>query len=248
MSQENHGLIERSCGCQLLYAPDLLKLPSADYLKVGILRQADSVEKIVNGGRGQAWFVQVSGMSLVLRAYQRGGLVAKFNRESYLGFSVESSRAFKEWRLLQWMSELGLPVPRPVAASVCRWPVSFSPLYRAHILLERINNVVTLDQLLTRQAAGEQLWKAIGRCIRKFHDVGVYHDDLNASNILLAEDQSVYLIDFDKGERRGSEPSDAQWKQNNLARLQRSLLKQQAKHPQYFYFEKGWQDLLFGYD
>ena len=42
-------------------------------------------------------------------------------------------------------------------------------------------------------------WIAIGRCIRRFHDAGVCHADLNAHNILLTPEQ-VYLIDFDRGD------------------------------------------------
>lgn len=247
MAQESECLIARNNGCQLLYTPNLLTSPDADLLQEDILRQADSYEPIASGGRGQAWFLKMAGSSFVLRAYQRGGLVAKFNRQTYIGLSSENSRAFKEWRLLQWMADSGLPVPRPVAASVCRWPLGLSPFYRAHILLERIDNVVTLDQLLSQQAASEELWVAIGQCIRKFHDAGIYHDDLNASNIMVGENQSVYLIDFDKGERRENQPVSASWKQSNLARLQRSLLKQQGKYQQYFYSEKGWEDLLFAY-
>jgi 3-deoxy-D-manno-octulosonic acid kinase len=69
-------------------------------------------------------------------------------------------------------------------------------------------------------------WPLVGACIRKFHDAGVVHADLNARNILLSEtgdaNARVYLIDFDRA--RIGKPSKKVSK-NNLDRLHRSLAK-----------------------
>ncbi|MGH7487911.1 MAG: lipopolysaccharide kinase InaA family protein, partial [bacterium] len=65
-------------------------------------------------------------------------------------------------------------------------------------------------------------WHAIGACIRRFHDAGIYHADLNAHNIMLDNKDAVYLLDFDRGERR---TPVILWQQANLARLSRSLRK-----------------------
>ena len=64
-------------------------------------------------------------------------------------------------------------------------------------------------------------WAAIGRCIRRFHDYGLCHADLNAHNILLRGDREVFLIDFDRCARR----QPGMWRDANLARLRRSLDK-----------------------
>ena len=234
--------------CHLLYNPELLDIVSPDLLSLGIFQQADECQPVASGGRGQAWFIKLGELSAVLRSYQRGGMLAKLNRQSYLGYSVENSRSFKEWRLLQSMHEKSLPVPRPVAASVCRWPLSFSPLYRAHILIERIEGSQTFDQLLSMQAEEVSVWRSIGHCIRHFHDENIYHADLNANNILLNSRQKVYLIDFDKCEIRSNSQQDAQWKKDNLQRLQRSLLKQQSLHQNYYYSDENWAELIAAYD
>ena len=56
---------------------------------------------------------------------------------------------------------------------------------------------------MSRQGALSILtWIAIGRCIRRFHDLGVCHADLNAHNMLLNEDAKVYMIDFDQCQLR----------------------------------------------
>jgi 3-deoxy-D-manno-octulosonic acid kinase len=70
------------------------------------------------------------------------------------------------------------------------------------------------------------IWPMVGACIRKFHDAGVVHADLNARNILLSEtgaaNVKVHLIDFDRA--RIGKPSKRVSK-NNLDRLHRSLVK-----------------------
>lgn len=50
--------------------------------------------------------------------------------------------------------------------------------------------------------------------------VGVHHADLNAHNILLADDGAVYVLDFDRGRIRAR----GAWENNVLARLHRSLV------------------------
>lgn len=245
--------------CELLYDPALLSHPAAGFLQEDIFSHALDYQLVTVGGRGKAWFIELEGLSAVLRAYQRGGLLAKINRQTYLGWTAEQSRAFREWRLLHTLYQLGLPVPQPVAASICRWPGRFSPLYRAHILLKRIADVQTLQQRLAKQPLQKEIWARLGRCIRRFHNLGVYHDDLNASNILLDHRQRVYLIDFDKGEIRpqtnGETDHEAAWKQQNLQRLHRSLLKQQGLmqadqqtgHAAFHFTEDDWQSLLRAY-
>jgi len=251
-------LLKHDKNCHLLYDPELLgesffQSTDAGLLNHDIFQLADTYELISTGGRGQAWFIEVGGLSAVLRAYQRGGLVSKFIRQSYIGISAEQSRAFKEWRLLQWMFAEGLPVPRPIAASLCRWPVSFSPLYRAHILLQRIPNTRTLDHILSQHDLENTIWQFIGHTICRFHKAAIYHADLNANNILLDDMQKVFLIDFDKSKIVNASDSNdsqhviSQWKQDNLARLKRSLIKQQGLYKTYHFSEQNWQALISGY-
>lgn len=240
--------ISHNKNCHLIYDLNFLKQPKAGLLSGEIFNQANSYKKVSTGGRGQAWFIEMPEFSAVLRTYLRGGLVAKINKQAYLGLSRENSRSFKEWRLLKWMFDQGLPVPKPIAASFCRWPISLSPFYRAHILVERIPGVQTLDQLLCRAIVDNSSWNSVGKCVRRFHNESIYHADLNANNILLDEKQTVYLIDFDKGELRLNQQENAQWKQANLDRLKRSFLKQQALHKQYHFSEQCWNELMLGYN
>jgi len=231
----------------LLFNPKLLTSPEADLLYCGILHKADSYQPVVVGGRGQAWFVEINGLSAVYRRYLRGGLISRINQQTYFSLNQDDSRSFKEWRLLKLMFAKGLPVPRPIAASVTRWPFKYSPFYRAQILIELIPHVQVLDQILSQRDLTSEEWGLIGKCIRRFHIEGIYHADLNANNILLNDISTVYLIDFDKSEIRSVKDNESAWMEANLQRLKRSLLKQQSIHQSYHFTENNWQSLLAAY-
>ena len=102
---------------------------------------------------------------------------------------------------------------------------------------------VSLASLLRKRGIPILGWITIGRCIRTFHDLGVCHADLNAHNILLVGDDSVYLIDFDRG--RLMKPG--LWCDGNLVRLRRSLEKITYKLPPENFSEADWHGLLDGY-
>ena len=191
-------------------------------------------------GRGTTLFIQHDGQDLALRHYHRGGLVARFLTDEYFWTGLSRTRAWKEWHLLASLYEKGLPVPAPVAARVIRQGL----VYSADIMTVRIPKAQPVAQILMQQSLTEQSWQAIGACIRRFHQQGVYHADLNANNILLDNQQQVFIIDFDRGEFR--KPA-IRWQQENIARLLRSLNKIKA-HAETFYFtESDWQNLLAGY-
>lgn len=190
-------------------------------------------------GRGTTYFLTAGTGEWVLRHYRRGGLPAKIFRDLYLGTHPEHSRAWKEWRLLTNLYQRNFPVPRPVAAGT---DIS-GFFYRCDLITERISDVASLAELFNRGRMSEPLWHKVGACIRMFHDAGVYHADLNAQNILLDENQAVFLIDFDRCEIRDSD----WWKNSNLKRLHRSLSKLAARSVDGSVAERDWGQLMAGY-
>ena len=190
-------------------------------------------------GRSQAHFLTFADRHMVLRKFLRGGLIGKFNRDLYLRKGKDSSRSLQEFDLLGWMHTKGLPVPRPVAAQY----KPSGPFYRAHLITERIPNARPLEEFLREAALPAQTWTAVGTTIKQLHHHGVFHSDLNCRNILIDADQRVWLIDFDKCERR--EPGN--WQAQNLDRLLRSLRKENGKAPRLHWDEAAWRYLLSGY-
>ncbi len=200
-----------------------------------------SCDKIVGSscGRRTTWFVQQRQKPWVLRHYWRGGFMAKFSDDLYCYSGIHQTRPIAELQILEQMHQLGLPVPRPIAAKVERvglW-------YRGDIIIELIENAEDLFAVLSQRSMPEALWVQLGSLIARFHNHGVYHADLNIKNIMLAEDL-FYLIDFDRGELKT--PKRA-WQNTNIARLRRSLDKEKGKLRSLHFDEQNWQDLLTGY-
>lgn len=176
------------------------------------------------GGRGSISFIDAGGRQYALRRYLRGGLVAKLSRERYLWLGEESTRAFHELRLLGALQDRGLPVPPPVAARYVRHGLTYS----AELVTERLPQSRTLAEAWLAGETTAADWQAVGECIRRFHDAGVQHADLNAHNIMLGAKGRVWLLDFDRGRIRAPGP----WRRSTLARLARSLAKVSRDAPQ----------------
>lgn len=190
-------------------------------------------------GRSEAYFLHYCDRDLVLRHFQRGGIVGKFIHDRYIGTQVGNSRAMREFTLLDWMNTQGMSVPRPVAA---RYRPS-GPFYRADLITERIPDTRNLAEILLERALPERYWFMIGAVIGQMHSLGVHHADLNCRNILLDAGERVWLIDFDKCGKR----APGEWTKRNLARLQRSFEKERHKHPSFNLVAEDWATLVTGY-
>ena len=191
-------------------------------------------------GRGVAYFVKRGAMECVLRHYRRGGLMAKLSRDKYWWSGLYRTRAFREWFLMAKLKQRELPVPHVIGARVIRHGLWYS----ADLLTERITNSASLSGLLMYQDLQEDEWRKIGAVVRRFHQRGVYHADLNAHNILWTDNGEVYLVDFDKGKLRSTQRS---WQLANLDRLHRSLSKIKLQNQTFHFSGQNWNHLVAGY-
>lgn len=193
------------------------------------------------GGRGGVGFVEAPFGSVVVRHYRRGGMVAAVLGDRYLWTGAERTRAFTEFRLLAELRRRGLNVPEPVAARFRRSGF----YYHADLITRQIENAQTLAQTFDGARADAEVAAKVGSTIAGFHAAGAYHADLNAHNILLA-DNRVWLIDFDRGQLR--EPA-REWQMQNLSRLHRSLIKIGAAAASETTFENSfWTPLTQAYE
>lgn len=191
-------------------------------------------------GRGTTFFVQHQSRDFVLRHYQRGGMVADLLGDRYIYTGLKRTRPWREWKLLVYMHARGLPVPLPAAVKVTRDKL----LYSADIMMHRIPHARSVLKILEAESLSEGYWIAIGSLIRRFHEAGIYHADLNANNILLDNGGRFYLIDFDRGRIRRPH---RHWQKENLQRLKRSLEKSKSKQADYHFNDQNWHSLLRGY-
>ncbi len=195
--------------------------------------------RLRSAGRGNTIIVSDGERDFVLRHYRRGGLMARVNRDRYSWLGAERTRAFAEWRLLARLTGMGLPVPRPAAARYQRRGCC----YTADLLTLKAPGIRPLSVRIAVEPADEDFWRGIGRGIRRFHDAGVYHADLNAYNVQVDSNDGVFLLDFDRGAIR----APGAWQEGNLARLHRSLRKLQGLDPSLHYPEASRVALFEGY-
>ncbi|MGV2990257.1 3-deoxy-D-manno-octulosonic acid kinase [Vibrio sp. E150_011] len=182
-----------------------------------------SQDKVIGSaqGRGTTWFVQTQTVEAALRHYRRGGLFGKMVKDQYWFAGWEQTRSYQEYQLLHTLIAAGVNVPRPIAARA----VKVGPYYRADLLSEKIANARDLVAILQEKSLPESMYQNIGQEIRKMHDAQVNHTDLNIHNILIDEQDKVWIIDFDKCRQQ----SGCDWKKSNLKRLERSFFKEKNK-------------------
>ncbi len=196
---------------------DRQRLSQADASLFSPTHWGTRAKAVDEGGRGGAWFVDAPFGRCVLRHYLRGGLAARISRGSYLWQGANRTRSFAEFRLMRQLRGLKLPVPRPLAACYLREGMH----YRAALLMERLEGVRPLAECAQLAGHGAP-WEEAGQLIARFHRAGLDHADLNANNILFDGANKGWLIDFDRGVLR---IPATRWRERNLKRLRRSLLK-----------------------
>jgi 3-deoxy-D-manno-octulosonic acid kinase len=233
-SEVKQGVIE---GGAMLYDASRARNFNAAWFDPGYWGSRGELDGVARG-RGTTHFVRGRDRRLVLRHYRRGGLISRLAADRYLWRGEEKTRPFEEWAITYRLHRAGLPVPAPIAARYVRE----GRTYRGDIITERLPTVGSLVECLSLGALSIVTWISVGRCIRRFHDFGVCHADLNAHNVLLSED-SVYLVDFDRCQLRRA----GLWRDANLVRLRRSLEKVTYGLPAERFSEADWHALLDGY-
>ncbi len=234
-------IISKSDSSYLLN-PDNEEKPPLELFDINWLEKNGSITAKKSAGRGNIIYFNHQQHKLVLRRYYRGGAAGKFSHSRYLWSGMNNTRAYKEIYLLEKLYRLGLPISKPFAARVYRGSLS----YQAALITHEIEGSNSLGEVLKNSDIPAIAWQHVGATIRRFHDLGVFHADLNANNILLKGTERAYLIDFDKGSIRNSENN--KWKQQNLDRLKRSLIKLKGTISGFHYDDESWAYLLAGYN
>lgn len=187
------------------------------------------------GGRSAPLLLPTDPGPSVWRHYQRGGAVAKLFGDRYLWTGLQRTRPWREMQVNWTLYNRGVRVPRPLLARICRegrW-------YRGDLLTEQIAQAQTLAQRWSGDALTPSDWSRVGVAVAELHQAGCDHADLNAHNLLIDSQQQIWTLDFDRAVLRA--PGQG-WRQANLQRLQRSLIKVGGQPPPAL-----WQSLLEAY-
>jgi len=174
-------------------------------------------------GRGEAYGVTLGGVPAVVRHARHGGLLAPLLGDLYLG----APRFFREAALARQLAEGGVRTPAVLAG--VRYRVG--PAHRADIATAQAAGVDLVELFYgERPPAGEAraaALAAVGRLVRRLHDLGYVHPDLQLRNLLVktggGREGLAWLLDVDTC-RRMRANGDAE-RARNLDRFYRSWAK-----------------------
>ena len=161
---------------------------------------------------------------MVVRQYSHGGIFRAITRDIYLF----GSRSFRELALTEEIRSCEIPTIQPIGA-IHRPILPF--LYQPYFLSLEVpcaKDLIRYFQEVGPHPVGENLLlkrktiRSAGILLRRFHEAGFFHGDLQLKNILVAGDQ-LLLIDFDRSYRK--KVLFMRERMKNLLRLNRSVEK-----------------------
>jgi 3-deoxy-D-manno-octulosonic acid kinase len=177
----------------------------------------------VAAGRGGAYRTTLPGeLRVVVRPCRRGGVVARLARETYLGWRP---RPLRELVVTAEVRRRGV-----AAAEVLAARVEGGFAYRGALVTAEVADATTLIDALRHApdgAARGALAGLAGRAVGVLHEAGVFHADLNLTNMLVqrtGETTRVVFLDFDRA-WLSTRPLGTPARRRNLRRLARSVAK-----------------------
>ena len=196
---------------------------------------ASQPERETFTGRGITYGVAIAGLRAVVRHAHRGGAIASLLRDRYFG----APRFLREITMAKALAEAGIPTPAVLAG--VRYSAGFG--HRADVCTERADGVDLAATFFGANPpeghARESIWRAVGALVRRLHEAGFVHDDLQLRNILVESGppdrlsagppaRSAWLLDVDTCRRVG--PGNLAARRQNLARFDRSWDKWNRLH------------------
>lgn len=154
-------------------------------------------------GRGVIKFVNLPDLGAVaVKQYRRGGLLSFVVKERYL--SSNPPRPAVEWETLMQAQELGVNVPTPLG-----YAIEGSLFYRAWLFTKEIPKHQSLSEIAQNDLS--RLAPLVDNLVSQVCVLiasGIRHVDLHPGNVVVSEDNKVYLLDFDKAEKVDLEKKD----------------------------------------
>lgn len=201
----------------------------ADTIAAALWDGADCTP-VETGGRGPLLRFECNGEFGLVRRYLRGGLARHFMTEAYLF----KRPGLKELAAHRVAYDRGLPVPKPLGVS---WSLR-GPLWRGAFATVELSGENLQSHLQRDRDANPEILAACGAAIRRMHDVGILHADLQVRNIFV-HDGVAYLLDFDRARVLGTVGEAL--RQSNLLRLRRSFEKNGLAAPLFEQLRQGYE-------
>ena len=153
-----------------------------------------TAEASISGGRAPVTTAVIQGLGpVVIKQYMRGGIIRFILKNRYVKFG--KTRSQLEFESMSKLRTLGIRAPEPVAYAYRGFP-----LYVAWLITKEVENSCTLAELSCQdiQRVSRIMDKVIEQ-IDRLVQCHFIHVDLHPGNILVDDDDNIYIIDFDKG-------------------------------------------------
>lgn len=166
-------------------------------------------------GRGAAYGVTLGGTRAVIRHARRGGVLGPLLGDRYVG----TPRLFREFAWSRRLTLAGVPTPVLLAGVWYRSGL----VHRADVATERVDGpdlaALFFGETPPEGPARAAILDAVGRAVRRLHDAGGVHPDLQLRNVLVAGTAPrAWLLDVESC-RDATGPDD---RVRNLRRFYRS--------------------------
>ena len=146
------------------------------------------------GGRTSITVARLEGIgSVVIKYYRRGGAIRYLIKQRYL--KLGKTRCQIEYELLQKVRSLGINAPEPIAFA---YRGRF--FYQCWLVTREIKHHQTLAQISrSNEEQARMVMKEVVKQISMLIKNKILHADLHPGNVIVDNQNQVYLLDFDKG-------------------------------------------------
>jgi len=144
-------------------------------------------------GRSQPISVDLSGYGPVtIKKYLRGGLIRYINRQTHVKWGP--SRPQSEFTMLNRVRKLGVNTPEPVV-----YITKGKRFYQGWLVTRKLENTESLAELCkTGRSKAETATGELVHQVSLLIDNRILHTDLHPGNVLVDQNGTAYIVDFDK--------------------------------------------------
>ncbi len=185
---------------------------------VQLFRVPDQEAEFPLGGRRSVSITELSGIgSVVVKHYRRGGWLSHLIKATYFNWGKPRCRI--EYEQMQIGISAGVRAPEPIA-----YAYRGTLLYRAWLVTKEIKNQKSLAQLsLEDPDRAEVLIRPLSDQVNRLIENAILHTDFHPGNVLVNDQDEIYLIDFDKSGPYKGRRKDL--RQRYLKRWRRAVIK-----------------------
>jgi len=154
-------------------------------------------------GRIPLQILETDNRQYLKRWYTHGGLLGPLLGGLFLG----ASRPFRELHAAVYAVASGVPTVDPLG--VCVWRLR-GPVHRGAIITQRAYGATNVPEFLVHDRAMDPRQRRLhieraAHAVRRMHDAGIFHRDLNLANLLVRRptdgpdtDADILIIDWDR--------------------------------------------------